>query len=151
MLAVSLTFSGQAERGIEEGERGVELNPSSAIAHFCRAVPLVFMRRSEEALAGIETAIRLSPRDSMMSNYLGIQALAHLMLRQFDETIACARRALREQSDNIRALHRLAIAEAHKGDLDAARTAYAEAERLVPAPSLEIFRRQLPLHPQRRP
>jgi adenylate cyclase len=144
MLAVSLTFSGQAERGLEAGERGVELNPSSAIAHFCRAVPLVFMQRSEEALAEIETAIRFSPRDSLMSNYLGIQALVHLMLRQFDETIVCARRALREQSDNIRAFHRLAIAEAYKGNLDAARTAYAEAERLVPAPPLEFFAASYP-------
>ncbi len=79
-----------------------------------------------------------------MSNYLGIQALMHLMLRQFDETIVCARRALREQSDNIRALHRLAIAEAYKGNLDAARTAYAEAERLVPAPPLEFFTASYP-------
>ena len=114
------------------------------MAHFCRAVPLVFMGRGEEALAGIETAIRLSPRDSMMSNYLGLQALAHLMLRQFEETIACARRALREQSDNIRALHRLAIAEALMGNIDGARSAYAEAERLMPAPSLEFFAASYP-------
>jgi len=109
------------------------------VAHFCRAVPLIYLRRNEEALAGIETAIRLSPRDPMMSLYHAVQALAHLMLRQFDKSIACSRRALREQPDNVRALHRLACALAHKGDLDAARAAYTEAERVLPAPPLEYF------------
>ena len=139
MLAAVLAFSGQAERATESGQRAVELNPSSSVAHFCRAVPLIYLRRNEEALAGIETAIRLSPRDPMMSLYHAVQALAHLMLRQFDKSIACSRRALREQPDNVRALHRLACALAHKGDLDAARAAYTEAERVLPAPPLEYF------------
>ncbi len=134
-----MAISGDAERGHEEGKRAVELNPSSALAHFCSAFPLVYLRRSEEALAGIERAVRLSPRDPMVPIYYGVQALAHLMLRDFDDSIAYSRRALQEQPDNIRALHRLAVAEAHKGDLDAARATYAEAERVMPSPSLEYI------------
>ena len=66
------------------------------------------------------------------------------MLRDFDESIASARRGLREQPDNVRALHRLAIAEAHKGNHEAARAAYAESELLLPAPSLEYFTASYP-------
>ena len=134
-----LAMSGEAERGHEEGKHAIELNPNSAVAHFCGAFPLIYLQRNEEALAGVEMAIRLSPRDPMLPIYYGVQALAHLMLRQYDESIACSRRALQEQPDNIRALHRLAIAEAHNGNLDAARAAYAQAERIMPAPPLEYF------------
>ena len=61
------------------------------------------------------------------------------MLRRFDESIAFSNRALQEQPDNIRALLRLAAAEAYNGDLDAALATYARAERLIPAPTREFF------------
>ena len=61
------------------------------------------------------------------------------MLRRFDESIAFSNRALQEQPDNIRALLRLAAAEAYNGDLDAALATYARAERLMPAPTREFF------------
>ena len=61
------------------------------------------------------------------------------MLRRFDESIAFSNRALQEQPDNIRALLRLAAAEAYNGALDAARATYARAERLMPAPTRELF------------
>ena len=75
----------------------------------------------------------------MMPIYYGVQARAYLMLRRFDESIAFSNRALQEQPDNIRALLRLAAAEAYNGDLDAARATYAKAERLMPAPTREFF------------
>jgi len=139
ITAAIMAMSGDAERGHEEGMRAVELNPSSALAHFCRAFPLIYVRRNEEALAGLETVMRLSPRDPMMPVYYVVEALAHLMQRDFDKSIACSRRALQAQPENVRALHRLAIAEAHKGNLDAARAAYADAERVLPSPPLEYF------------
>mgnify|MGYP000350855098 CR=1 FL=1 len=74
-----------------------------------------------------------------VTEFLLVQALAHLMLRQYDESITYSRRALQGQPDNIRALHRLAIAAAHMGDLDAARAAYQEAERVLPSPPREYF------------
>ena len=134
-----LAISGDAARGLEAGKRAVELNPSSALAHFCSAFPLVYLGRSEESLAGIDRAIRLSPRDPMMVIYYGVQALAYLMLRRFDESIAFANHALQEQPDNVRALLRLAIAEAHNGNLDAARSTYARVEQIMPATTREFF------------
>lgn len=139
LMATILAISGEAERGHEAGKRAIELNRSSALAHFCCAFPLAYLRRYEEALAGTDQAIRLSPRDPLLPVFYVIQALAHLMLRQYDETITYSRRALQQQPDNIRALHRLAIAEAHKSDLDAARVAYQEAERVLPSPPREYF------------
>ncbi|MBT4427453.1 MAG: adenylate/guanylate cyclase domain-containing protein [Rhodospirillaceae bacterium] len=139
LMATILAISGEAERGHEAGKRAVELNPSSALAHFCCAFPLAYLRRYEEALAGAEQAIRLSPRDPLLPTFYVVQALAHLMLRQYDESITYSRRALQGQPDNIRALHRLAIAAAHMGDLDAARAAYQEAERVLPSPPREYF------------
>ena len=134
-----LAISGDAARGLEGGKRAVELNPSSSLAHFCGAFPLVYLGRSEDALAGVERAIRLSPRDPMMPIYYGLQGLAYLMLRRFDESIAFSNRALQEQPDNVRAHLRLAAAEAHNGDLDAARATYARAKRIMPAPTREFF------------
>ena len=134
-----IALSGDAARGLEEGKRAVELNPSSSLAQFCSAFPLIYLGRAEDALAGIDRAIRLSPRDPMMPIYYGIQALAYLMLRRFDESITCSNRALQAQPDNIRALLRLTAAEAHNGDLGAARATFARAERVMPAPTREFF------------
>ena len=134
-----VSLSGDAARGIEEGKRAVELNPSSSLAQFCSAFPLIYLGRAEEALAGMDRAIRLSPRDPMMPVYYGVQGLAYLMLRRFDESITCLNRALQEQPDNVRALLRLTAAEAHNGDLNAARATFARAERVMPAPSREYF------------
>lgn len=109
------------------------------MALFCRAAPLAYSQRHEEAIAEIDKVIRLSPRDPLMPLYYTLQALPYLLLRRFDESITCSRRVLQEQPENIRALHRLAIAEAYNGNLDAARAAYADAERVLPAPPREYF------------
>lgn len=107
-----MALSGDALRGHEAGKRAIELNPSSSIAHFCAAFPLVYIGRGKKTLTGVDQAICLSPRDSMMPIYYGLQALAYLVLRKYDGSIAYARRALQEQPDNVRVLLRLAAAEA---------------------------------------
>ncbi len=138
-MAVCLVLARQPDRGLAEGARAIELNPSLALGHFCYAYALIYVGRSAEAVTEFETARRLSPRDPLSSNYSAVQSLAHVMLREFDAAADCAHIALREDPTNLRALHRLACALGHKGDLESARAAFAESKRLLPNPTVEYF------------
>ena len=51
---------------------------------------------------------------------------------------------LRDNPDNVRALHRLACALGHKGDLEAARAALEESRRVLPDPTPEFFEASYP-------
>ena len=79
-----------------------------------------------------------------MTYFWAVQSLAHIVLREFDAAIDCAQRALRDNPDNVRALHRLACALGHKGDLEAARAALEESRRVLPDPTPEFFEASYP-------
>ncbi len=139
MLAGALVIHRQPESAVAEGTHAVELNPSFAFAHFFLAYALIYAGRPSEAVGEFETARRLSPRDPFSSHFWVLQSLAHLVLREFDAAIDCAQRALHDNPDNVRALHRLACALGHRGDLKAAGAALEESRRVLPDPTPEYF------------
>lgn len=116
------------QRAISEGEKAIALNPSLSYGYMGLGSAHGFLGHWEECLDPIQTANRLSPRDPLLTFMLTVEALAHLMLKDFDTAADCAERGLREQPNNVRGHIRLSCALAHKGDLDAARAAYLRSK-----------------------
>ena len=81
---------------IPELESAVELNPSSAQAHYALGMAFGTSGRPEDALAPIETAMRLSPHDPYMGQFMIHMAEALLFLRRHDEALDWARQAMRQ-------------------------------------------------------
>lgn len=119
-------------RAISEGEKAIALNPSLFYGYIGLGASLGFLGRWEECLAHSQTASKLSPRDPLLTFVLTIEALAHLMLKNFDAAVEYAERGIREQPKNIRGHIRLTCALAHKGDIDAARAAFERGKKILP-------------------
>jgi len=139
VLSTLNVLSHQPERGVEEAERAIALNPSYAIGHLALGYSLVFAGRPEEGIEAMTRALRLSPRDLEITIFWSQMALAHLILRDFEAAADCARKALAENPANFRASHRLACALAHESDIPDARAAFEESKRHFPAPSRAYF------------
>ena len=84
------------DQAISELQLALELNPSLAWAHYGIGAALVFSGRARQALPSLRAAIKLSPRDPNMGSFLVRTADAHLFMREYDEAVAWARKALRE-------------------------------------------------------
>ncbi len=139
VLSTLNVLSHQPERGVEEAAHAIGLNPSYAIGHLALGYALVFAGRPEEGIEAITRALRLSPRDLEATVFWAQLALAHLVLRDFEAAVDCARKALAENPANFRASHRLACALAHKGDIGGAKAALEDAKRHFPTPSRAYF------------
>jgi len=131
-LGLSLVWARQFDRGVSELERGVDLNPNSAFAHVLAANGLEFAGRPADAVAHSRIALKLSPRDPLLTFYLANLGLAHFMLRELNEAADYYKRALDLNPANLRALHRLAAAQAHLGQMDEARATFQRSLELMP-------------------
>jgi adenylate cyclase len=132
-LGLCLVWARQFDRGISELERGVELNPNSAFAHVLAANGLEFAGRPADAVAHSRFALKLSPRDPLLSFYLSNLGLAHFMLHELNEAAECQQKALGLNPANLRALHRLAATQAHLGQLDEARATFQRSLEVMPS------------------
>ncbi len=139
VLATLNVFNREPERGVESGERAVELNPSYALGHLAMGYALLFAGRAGEAIEAMNIALRLSPRDPTNTHAWSQIALAHLVNRDCEAAVDCARKAVRENAENFRAYHRLASALGHLGDAEGARKALEHSRRQMPDPDLAYF------------
>jgi DNA-binding SARP family transcriptional activator/TolB-like protein/Tfp pilus assembly protein PilF len=129
-------------------ERAVALNPSSSIAHHSAACVLEFSGLPEKGLAHLRTVLRLDPRYANNASLLGDMALSYLQLRQFEDAITYARKAVSIRPDYARVYHRLAAALAHLGHEAEARDTLDKAFALEPGFSEQIV---LTTYPFRNP
>jgi adenylate cyclase len=105
---------------IAELQTALELNPSLAWAHYGVGAALVFSGRAREALPFLQAAIKLSPRDPNMGSFLVRMADAYLFMRNYDETIAWAKKALRQPGFQWSRYAVLVSALGHLGRLEEA-------------------------------
>lgn len=115
-----------------EAERAVALDHNNSAALYELGLAHMYLGRPEAGIPHIEKAIRLSPRDPLVSAMQYGLGRCHLFLGDLDQAI--------ELFDRVRAarprywdVHMwLAGALGLNGDLDGARTKLAEARRLKP-------------------
>jgi TolB-like protein/Tfp pilus assembly protein PilF len=102
-------------------EQAIALNPSFAQGYFGLGFTLTLCGRETEALALVERATELSPRDPHLTSFHHLRALAYFSLGNLDAAATYSRMATRLQNANYRtfALHAAALgllgkpAEAH--------------------------------------
>ncbi|MBK0398537.1 hypothetical protein H0I76_05005 [Limibaculum sp. M0105] len=131
-LGRGLALSGQMEAGIEELRRAVALDPSFAQAHFALAQALTGIDAHQEALHGIETAIRLSPRDPHMWTFLHIRAIAHYIADDLNHAEADEQAALREPNVTFYPYTLLVAIYGRAGKKLEAQRAITQLDRLRP-------------------
>lgn len=115
------------DAAIPELELALEINPSLAWAHYGLGAAIIFSGRDcHEAIPYIRRAMRLSPRDAHMGSFMVRMAEAHLALEQYDEAVAWARKALREQGFQVSRYAVLTASLGHLGRLPEARRVIEE-------------------------
>jgi tetratricopeptide (TPR) repeat protein len=127
--SVYLTLTGHPNEGLRVADEALAINPNYAAEYAYRSIAELRLHRFAEAKAGLQQAMRLSPRDPRMGPWHDWTAEAELGLGHFDAAIEEVNKAIDSGYKMWPSVH-LAIARALKGDIDEAKTALAEARRL---------------------
>jgi TolB-like protein/Tfp pilus assembly protein PilF len=112
---------------MREFQRAIELKPNNASAHhWLGSGPLIYLGRSDEAIAECKRAVELDPLSPIMNADLGAtQYYAH----RYDEAAAQLRKALVLDPNFSYALYNLGTTLQLKGDLTGAIAQYEQAKR----------------------
>ncbi len=131
ILAWNNLFARRWDEALPPVDRAIELSPNFAPAIGIRGAILA-SDEPEAAIAGVEEAIRLSPRDGFMPFWLMGLIWANHARARYEEAAGAARRAIRIAPNNPTFRRQLASALALQGRLDDAREALAQYLRLEP-------------------
>jgi TolB-like protein len=139
ILGRLLTLSGEMENARQHLRLAIELNWSLAHAHYGLALATYYAGQPAEAIMHVDTAIRLSPRDPLVSGFTTLRAYCCFVLGREEEAEFTARRAV--SLNDRESFARLALAAIlyRRGKQSEAREAVAEARRIQPRLSLQTF------------
>lgn len=127
-------FRQQHELAIEATQRATRISPNYADAYALQAWILNYTGRSNEALAKLETAMRLNP--VVPASYSEILGEIHYMKGEYTDAIAAFERALEINPLHMRARMWLAATLSHIGQLEEAQWQVIELMMLSPDLSL---------------
>jgi tetratricopeptide (TPR) repeat protein len=85
---------GRLDESIAEYERALSLDPAMVIAFVGLGYDNLYLGQFEKGLEYLDKAIRLSPHDPNVGNWYNGQATGYFALKQYDQTIELARRAI---------------------------------------------------------
>jgi tetratricopeptide (TPR) repeat protein len=129
---------------VAEFQRALALNPNFAAAHGYLGWALAFDGQSEQAIAHLEEAIRMSPYDPQNAIFNTGLAIAHYFAGRFAEAVECSRETLQQRSV-FTAGHRIYCASlAQNGQIDEARDALAGLKDLHPDLSIAWIESNVP-------
>ncbi len=140
VLGRAHTFLRDYPEAIARLEQAVRINPSFAQGWYALGFTFIFCGREEEAIACIERATDLSPRDPHLASFHAMRALAHFFLDDFDSAAELARQGARVPNAKFWPHAVLAAALGLLGRMEEAARAVAELLRLHPAYSIEAAR-----------
>jgi len=89
-----LRDQGRLEEANAEAERALDLNPAAVDAYAQLAFNDLELGQFEKSLENLDKAIRLSPHDPSLHYWYAGKATAHLGLKQYEDAIEWARRAI---------------------------------------------------------
>ena len=136
----------QYEQAIAEAKRAIALSPNFYSPYGALAASLISAGRPAEAIAELEKAIRLNPRNPLyLATYLTGLGVAYSLTGRVEEAITALKRAV-SLSPNFSPPHEnLASIYSALGREEEARAEAAEVLRLNPRFSLEGLKQRLPV------
>jgi tetratricopeptide (TPR) repeat protein len=145
---IAIGYSALMERHTEEAvaafRRAVSFNPNSAIGCFHLSHGLAFAGEDREAIEHAEEAIRLSPLDPMMAQFLGAIAVAHYLAGRYSDALHYTTQAA-QLRPGFQGAHRLRCASlARTGQIEEAQALLALVCREQPQISAAWIRANVP-------
>src|SRR5216683_2464888 len=128
LLAAIYVHKGQYDQALTEAQRGIALNPNSPGGYVWLAEVMHNIARPAEALAAVEKAMRLDPRNH--DRYLSQQGFAYTYLGRYQEAIPALKRDM-ALTNNLWDHVFLVRDYTELGQEDAARAEAVEVERRV--------------------
>ena len=122
----------------------ISLNKNYAMAHFGLAANLVWAGRGEEALAALDTAIRISPKDQMLWGFSLMKGIAHAGLLEFEDAEFWFRKSIDQRSQGFWAQLNLMHAFHRQGKTDEAQIALKDVLEIRPDISQGLARSFIP-------
>jgi adenylate cyclase len=113
-------------------ETAIALDPNYADAHANAGFQRIYLGRSEEGFAGIETAFRLSPRDRSVSWWQYFMCHLHTHLEHWEQSIEWCNKATAGMPEVFYPYVDLAAAHAFAGHDKEAKEAAAQLQKLYP-------------------
>ncbi|MBR1280182.1 adenylate/guanylate cyclase domain-containing protein [Bradyrhizobium sp. AUGA SZCCT0283] len=113
-------------------DRAVALNPNSAVAWSQRGLAYLLGGQCPEAVRSFERSIRLNPLDPLLYMTLSGMGFALIELRRFDEAVAAAKKAIRQNPNYVTSFYCLASALGHAGPEAEAQKAVSRLLELEP-------------------
>jgi TolB-like protein/Flp pilus assembly protein TadD len=145
---IALGYWALMERRTEEAiaafRRAVSFNPNSAVSRFHLSHGLAFAGLDREAIDHAEDAIRLSPLDPMMAQFVGAIAVAHYVAGRYADALHYTTEAARLRP-GFQGAHRLRCASlAQTGQIEEARALLAMVLHDQPQLSAAWIRANVP-------
>jgi adenylate cyclase len=122
---------GEYEKGIQAGERAIEVEPSSADAHSLLAQVLNLSDRAQEAIALNEKAFRLNPVGPT-TYYYTHASLSYILTGRYEDAVKITRQELSRWPNNVLAHARLVWALSAWGHDEEASAAAQSLLRIDP-------------------
>jgi adenylate cyclase len=142
LLAKVYLWRKQHELAIIEQQRVIDLDPNDADAYSDLAEILIWTGRAGEASDLVEKAMRLNPH--YRANYLFTMGFAYFLSEQYEEAIAAQKSAIVRNPNFWPAHVVLAVSHVELGQGEQARAELAEALRINPQLTEEVWRKRLP-------
>ena len=144
-LGLSYMLRREHEDAVEELRAALDLNPNFALGHSCLGVALAYGGKGVQAVAHLEAAMRLSPRDPFFPAFVSMRGFAHFMAGDYAAGLDWGRRAVRQSPELAAPRRVLALSATMLGYLEEAQEAVAKARQLQPDFSVAWVERASPL------
>jgi adenylate cyclase len=135
----SILLFGHPEAALAEYEAALEIDPNYPAANGTKAIALIFSGRAREAFSAAQLALRLSPRDPLAYLWRFWLCNAHLHLHEYGEAIEECRRSVNLNNFYWYPHVNLVSAYATTGQLEQARQALAELNKVRPNFTVQAY------------
>jgi adenylate cyclase len=124
---------------IAEAETAIGLDPNDADAHAEAGLWKGFLGHAEDGFAGVETALRLSPRDRDTPFWQFYMCALHDYLQHWEQAVEWCEKSRAGMPDDLGTYVHLAAAHAWAGHDKEAKEAAAHLQRLRPGFTIQSY------------